>query len=253
VQPVVRKRHAMRFRGRSFMAYVLTPEAPIFDWLAELDAWLARSPAFFAGRPVILDLASVELSNSAVAHLVASLGERSIRILGLEGIDAALVGPELPPLLAGGRAAMVPQSPPTTTVEAEVSSASAPQDGAEAAEAAASAAPAKQATSLLLEQPIRSGQSVVFTEGDITVLGSVGSGAEVVAGGSIHIYGTLRGRAMAGAFGNPRARIFCHRIEAELLAIDGYYRTAEEIDAKLRSQPTQAWLDGSAMMITPLN
>lgn len=221
------------------MAYVLTPEAPIFDWLKELDAWLARSPAFFAGRPVILDLSGHSISSSAIAHLVASLGERNIRILGLEGVEAGLVGPELPPLLSGGRPATIPQ--PSAA------------DPAPAAAEAAAAKPAKQPTSLLLESPVRSGQSIVFTEGDVTVLGSVGSGAEIVAGGSIHIYGTLRGRAMAGAIGNPRARIFCHRIEAELLAIDGYYRTADEIDAKLRSQPTQAWLDGNAMMITPLS
>ncbi len=67
--------------------------------------------------------------------------------------------------------------------------------------------------SLLLETPIRSGQSIVFAEGDVTVLGSVGSGAEIVAGGSIHIYGTLRGRAMAGINGNSAARIFCQKIE----------------------------------------
>lgn len=242
MQQPVRQRQAMRFRGRSFMAYVLTPEAPVYDWLKELDSWLARSPAFFAGRPVILDLAALQLSSSAVAQLVANLAERSIRILGLEGIDAALVGPDLPPLLAGGRAAAIPQAAGTPE----------PEPAAPVSETS-KATPTKQPTSLLLESPVRSGQSVVFTEGDVTVLGSVGSGAEIVAGGSIHIYGTLRGRAMAGALGNPRARIFCHRIEAELLAIDGYYRTADEIDAKLRSQPTQAWLDGSAMMITPLN
>ena len=250
MQPVVQKRPAMRFRGRSFMAYVLTPEAPVFDWLSELDAWLARSPAFFAGRPVILDLAALELSSSGIAHLVASLGERNIRILGLEGVDPSLVGPELPPMLAGGRAATMPQQNANTNAAAAPATA-APEAQAPTAEPEAAKSAAK--TSLLLEQPVRSGQSVVFTEGDVTVLGSVGSGAEIVAGGSIHVYGTLRGRAMAGATGNPRARIFCNRIEAELLAIDGYYRTADEIDAKLRSQPTQAWLDGNAMMITPLN
>ena len=78
----------------------------------------------------------------------------------------------------------------------------------------------------------------------MTVLGSVGSGAEIVAGGSIHVYGTLRGRAMAGASGNPRARIFCNKLEAELLAIDGYYTTADDIDQGLRGRPVQAWLDG---------
>ena len=76
---------------------------------------------------------------------------------------------------------------------------------------------------------MRSGQSVIFPEGDVTVLGSVGSGAEIVAGGSIHIYGTLRGRAIAGATGNARARIFCRKLEAELLAIDGLYKTADDM------------------------
>ena len=111
----------------------------------------------------------------------------------------------------------------------------------------------QQISSLVLQDPVRSGQSVVFEEGDVTVLGSVGSGAEIVAGGSIHIYGTLRGRALAGATGNSKARIFCHKIEAELLAIDGYYRTADDINASLRNRPVQAWLDGSTMMITALN
>jgi septum site-determining protein MinC len=94
---------------------------------------------------------------------------------------------------------------------------------------------------------------VVFPEGDVTVLGSVGSGAEIVAGGSIHVYGTLRGRAMAGINGNSSARIFCQKIEAELLAIDGYYQTAEEIADSLRNRPAQAWLEGEMLRITPLN
>ena len=101
----------------------------------------------------------------------------------------------------------------------------------------------QQPASLMIENPVRSGQSVVFIEGDVTVLGSVGSGAEIVAGGSIHVYGTLRGRAMAGATGNARARIFCHRVEAELLAIDRYYRTADDIEDSLRRRPAQAWLE----------
>jgi len=105
----------------------------------------------------------------------------------------------------------------------------------------------------LLDSPVRSGQSVIFTEGDVTVLGSVGSGAEIVAGGSIHVYGALRGRAMAGVNGNSTARIYCQKIEAELIAIDGYYQTAEELDASLRSKPAQARLDGKIMRVTPLN
>jgi septum site-determining protein MinC len=94
---------------------------------------------------------------------------------------------------------------------------------------------------------------VIFIDGDVTVLGSVGSGAEIVAGGSVHIYGTLRGRAMAGANGNSRARIFCHRVEAELLAIDSYYKTADDIEESLRSGPIQAWLEGETLKISALN
>ena len=106
---------------------------------------------------------------------------------------------------------------------------------------------------MLIESPIRSGQSIIFPNGDVTVVGSVASGAEVVAGGSIHIYGALRGRAMAGSMSNARARIFCSKNEAELVSIDGYYRTAEEMDARLRSRPVQCWLENRVLTIAALD
>ena len=106
---------------------------------------------------------------------------------------------------------------------------------------------------MLIEGPVRSGQSVIFPEGDVTVLGSVGSGAEVIAGGSIHIYGPLRGRAIAGINGDASARIFCRRVEAEFLAINSYYKTADDIADDLRSQPAQAWLEGKMLRISSIN
>lgn len=231
--PIASQR-TMRFLGRSYMAFVFTPEGPIIEWLAQLDSWLARSPGFFGGRPVVLDLVNVKLHKPGIAHLVACLLERDIRVIGLEGADPSQLGPELPPLLSGRAvnsneliALAPPEQPP--------------------------AAAPKQPASLLVDRPVRSGQSIIYPEGDVSVLGSVGSGAEIVAGGSIHIYGTLRGRAMAGHMGNSRARIFCQKIEAELLAINGYYRTAEEIDASYRGRPMQAWLNDNVMMITALN
>jgi septum site-determining protein MinC len=216
-------------RGRSYVAFVFCPTVPIVGWLEEIDATLARSPGFFVGKPVVLDLSAVDLSQSAIAHLVTSLEQRNIRVLGIEGVDASHVTTSMPPLLTGGRHCVLTQTEPRKP----------------------DAKP--KPTSLLLENPVRSGQSVVFTDGDVTVLGSVGSGAEIVAGGSIHIYGALRGRAMAGVNGNPAVRIYCQKIEAELLAIDGYYQTAEDISAMLRNRPAQAWLDGEIMRITPLN
>jgi len=232
------QRKPIRFRGRSFLAYVLTPEPPIFDWLGDINAWIAQSAGYFVGKPVILDLSGVTLSHSAILHLIGELQSRDIRIIGLEGVDGSTLGPELPPVLTGGRAASAAE-PPVPAVAAAPREAPPP-------------AP-QEAASLLLESPVRSGQSVVFPQGDITILGSVASGAEIIAGGSIHVYGTLRGRAFAGSTGNPRARIFCNRVEAELLAIDGYYRTAEDIESSLRSQPVQAWLKGDVMFIAPLN
>ena len=92
----------------------------------------------------------------------------------------------------------------------------------------------------------------LFHEGDVTVIGSVSSGAEIVATGSIHIYGTLRGRVLAGADGNPRAHIFCRRVEAELIAIDGYYRMADEM-APLLGKPIHAWLEDGALTIKTLD
>ena len=92
---------------------------------------------------------------------------------------------------------------------------------------------------MLIEALVRSGRTAFFPNGDVTVLGSdPSSGSEIVAGGSIHVYGTLRGRAMAGVRGNARARIFCRKNEAELLAINGYYRTAEEVE---RGNPLPAY------------
>jgi len=234
VSSVAQQRSPMRFRGRSYMAFALTPEPPIVDWLAELDNWIRSSAGFFVGRPVVLDLTAVTLTGPAIAHLIAELGTRSIRIMGIEGVEADKLGPGLPPLLKGGRAA---------TVEAVDSTAASKP----------AAAPRKDPSSLLLEAPVRSGQSVFFPDGDVTVLGSVGSGAEVIAGGSIHIYGTLRGQAMAGAAGSRRARIFCHRFDAELLAIGAYYKTADEIEDSLRRGPIQAWLDGNNLQISAMN
>jgi septum site-determining protein MinC len=177
----------------------------------------------------------VDLTESQIGELIAGLGERSIRVMALEGTKADQLAPSLPPVLKRERSA-------GSKVGLGSSSDKRP------------AAPRRQEpSSLLIESPIRSGQSVIFPNGDVTVLGSVASGAEVVAGGSIHIYGALRGRAMAGSMGNARARIFCSKNEAELVSIDGYYRTAEEMDASLRSRPAQCWLENRVLSIAALD
>jgi septum site-determining protein MinC len=224
------------FLARSYLAFVLSPKPPIFGWLDELDAWIKRSPGFFIGKPMVLDVGALALGQPGIAQVIAELRMRSIRIMGVEGTKLTELGPDLPPILTGARGAGAPAA------------ADAP-----AQETARGSSRPQEPGSLVLDRPVRSGQSIVFPAGDVTVLGSVASGAEIVAGGSIHVYGALRGRALAGSNGNPRARIFCNKAEAELLAIDGFYRTADDIQPSLRSRPIQAWLQGEMMLIAPLN
>jgi septum site-determining protein MinC len=234
VTTATRPKSSIRFRGRSFMALVLAPDGPVEQWLAELDRLLARSPAFFPGRAVLLDVTGQALTRAALTNLISELNARGVRILGIEGADPNSLGLGLPPAGSGGR--------PAADVEL--------RDGAPSA----APAPAKPATaaSLLLDTPVRSGQSIVFPEGDVTVVGSVASGAEIIAGGSIHVYGTLRGRAIAGSIGNARARIYCRKLEAELLAIDGLYKTAEDMEPEFRGRSVQIWLDGDALSMAAL-
>ena len=228
-----RPKTSLRFRGRSFVALVLAPELPISDWLKDLDGLLERSPGFFHDRAIVIDVTAMKGEKDDFVSLVAGLSERGIRIMGLEGADPAEFGLELPPI-GGGRPAGDIVLP-----------------GGEKAETVGK--PQRHPTSLLVETTVRSGQSIVHPDGDVIVVGAVGSGAEIVAGGSIHIYGALRGRAVAGSMGNAQARIFCRKLEAELLAIDGLYQTAEDVEPQLRGRPVQVWLTGDRMMFSALD
>jgi septum site-determining protein MinC len=259
----VQPRKSLRFRGRSFMALVFAPEPPLEEWFQELDDWCKRSPGYFVGRPVILDVSALPLDKAGLAKLLADLAERDIRIMGVEGTKASWLGLGMPPLVSGSRAtgmSDIPENPPAapkSLPSAKSATSSRPSNSKASAPDVASpivAAPPEPSrpAALLHDSPVRSGQSVIFPQGDVTIVGSVASGSEVVAGGSIHIYGTLRGRAIAGSTGNAAARIFCNKLEAELLAIDGLYRTADEMDSQFRGRPMQAWLEGETMAMAVL-
>jgi len=239
---VLTKPRPIRLKGRSFLAMALTPELPFEDWLVRLDDLAARSTGFFMRRPVVLDVNGLDIDRPQLRDLIERLATRNVRIMGIEGARPSLLAADMPPAMADGR--------PTADIEepAPVE----PGKGKDKAAASAAApppppplpAPPKAVPSIIVTEPVRSGQSLIFTEGDITIIGSVASGAEVIAGGSIHVYGTLRGRAMAGTMGNAAARIFCRKLEAELVAIDGYYKTAEDLGPDLRGKAVQLWLEG---------
>jgi len=260
---------SIRFRARSFVAFTLTPEAPLAAWLEGLDHWIGNSPGYFSGRPVLLDLNTLKPLPSDIAALVAELGTRGIRIYAIE-LEGVALGTELPPVLVGAKEATTDGLLPGRKARAEVSGESegkaegkAPEGRADAGSAGKGKAgkadesepqAAQEASgTLMIKAPIRSGQAIVHPHGDVIVLGSVASGSEIIAAGSIHVYGTLRGRASAGALGNKGARIFCRKNEAELLAVDGWYVTAEEMEGVSRGKPVQAFLDGDALRVAPLS
>ena len=97
--------------------------------------------------------------------------------------------------------------------------------------------------------PVRSGQQLYAENRDLTVLSTVGAGAEVISDGSIHVYGALRGRALAGARGNADARIFCREFHAELVAVAGHYKVMEDVPKELRGKAVQIWLDQDQLKI----
>ena len=102
------------------------------------------------------------------------------------------------------------------------------------------------------QQPVRSGQRVYGRNRDLIVTAAVGAGAEVMADGCLHVYGSLRGRAMAGAHGESSARIFCQEFYAELISIAGIFRVFETIPPELAGKPVQAWLVGEDLRLARL-
>lgn len=261
----------IRFRGRSFPVLALEPESPISGWIDRLDAYIACSPAFFSRKPIVIDVAKLGLERGPLIDLVGKLGERGIRILGVTGVDPAWAADDLPPILSGGRpTALADEARREGVATANGKGGLTPEErsafdqiaGALAAAGdSSSASESKGASSsetvgvvpLVVDAPVRSGQTIFHPQGDVIVIGSVSSGADVIAGGSIHVYGTLRGRAMAGAYGETRSRIFCRRLEAELLAVGGVYLTADEIDKEMHSQNVQVWLESEDVRIARLD
>ncbi len=224
-----------KFRAQSLLAYVLEPVQPLAEWFIELDAWLARSPTFFIARPVILDMAALELNLKEYRDLLSGLARRHIRVMGAENVDRGLVGPHLPPVVSGGR-----------TIEAPTLR---EDDTALAAEQIEPEKP----NSLIVDGNVRSGQTIVHPQGDVTIIGRVASGAEIVAGGSVHVYGALQGRVIAGVSGSQSARIFCTEARAELLCIGGAYVTAENTNSEMEGRSLEARLDGDELKLKILS
>lgn len=225
-------------RGRTFMALIVAPEYPMADWFAALDQQMRGAAGFFIDRPIVANLAAtLETGGPEAVHIVLEgLEARDLRLIGVEGVAA--------PLLAGTRWERLPKTLHGRAQTLEAWTALAPAD--------TPAEPPPAAGSLLIDRPVRSGQSILFEDGDITIIGAVASGAEVIAGGSIHVYGPLRGRAIAGLRTGSAARIFCSRLEAELVGVDRLYRTAEHWGDALHGRAVQVMCDRGSLRLAAL-
>ncbi|MFN4087483.1 MAG: septum site-determining protein MinC [Alphaproteobacteria bacterium] len=238
-----------QIRGRSFTAVVLelTGAAdPAF--YAALDAKLAQAPHFFSNAPFVIDLDRAHgLSRSGdFTGLVRELRGRRLSIVGvqngtMEQNTAALTAGLIP--LQGGRDIAVAGGTDTGGTD----------EGDRPAAAIAEQAEAEHRPgTLVLTEPVRSGQRIFADSGDLVVVASVGSGAELIAVGNIHVYGSLRGRALAGVNGDGSARIFCASLEAELIAIAGLYKTSDDIGGAHLKQRVQAYLRDDSLVVEPL-
>ncbi|HEX2657812.1 MAG TPA: septum site-determining protein MinC [Polyangia bacterium] len=219
---------------------------------------IAQLPQFFIDAPVALDLSALPGDEAAIPlrELVALL--RACRLVPV-GITEASEGLRDRAAAEGlgvlnFRAGRLPAGGATVPAPAARPAEPAPRpDPRSAAPARAPmAAPAPHRPPVVIRQPIRGGQVIFAENADLVILAPVNPGAEVIADGHVHIYSTLRGRAVAGAHGSTEARIFCQRLQAELVSIAGAYIMADDIPDEHRGQSVQIYLDGGECRIAAI-
>ena len=201
--------------------------------LDELTGRIATAPHFFRRTGVCLDLSALENTPDVaeVRTVIDAIRRAGMLAIGLAGdaaeLEAVSNGLNLP-VLSGFRASRSPISASQPTPAAPPAAAAPPPAPApvpDPAAAAASAEPADSSLATLIQlQTVRSGQRIYARNRDLIVTAGIGAGAEVIADGCLHIYGSLRGRAIAGARGQLTARVFCQEFYAELVSIAGVFR-----------------------------
>jgi septum site-determining protein MinC len=268
-----------QFRGGSFTVLVLRlsdpKDAAMFQSIADK---VAQAPNFFRHAPVVVDLEEMqEAAPFNIAELGRRLRQHQLVLIGVQNATAdqvkaaanagLCVFPEgrRAPLPAPGQASGQVQGQASGQVPGQVAADAAPAawpplaaapvaaaPPARPAPASEAARPAAGRASLLVTQPVRSGQRIYAQGTDLVVLSSISPGAELLADGHIHVYGALRGRALAGVAGDAGARIFCHSLEAELVSVAGYWRVREDLPELLIGKAVQIGLDGERLAIEPL-
>jgi septum site-determining protein MinC len=209
----------------------------------ELREKTRQAPDFFENLPVVIDLEKLD-PNTVVpfSELVAQCLSFSIKVVAIRGGHPSQ---QLAAKEAGlgvlakqkDRPVEIPQTDEDQKVETvEVIK-----------EVVKTVVKNERQQSKIVHHPIRSGQQVYAADGDLIIMASVSAGAEILADGNIHVYGALRGRALAGVKGNTNARIFCHSLEAELVSVAGQYKISEDMDKSQLKKPTQVYLENDTL------
>lgn len=232
----------------------------------EMNERVTRAPKLFGRAAVILDFGGLSQAPDAASAQALLDGLRSAGVLPvalaygtseIERLSQQLGLPLLAKFRAQYERAEATEAAPRSLPQAPAPVAREPRRAAPAAPAAAlAAAPATGGApkpGRMQLANVRSGQQLYAENCDLTVMATVGAGAEVIADGSIHIYGSLRGRALAGAQGNTAARIFCRDFHAELVAIAGHYKVLDDVPDNLRGKAVQVWLEQDQIMIAALD
>ena len=214
-------------KGSSFTLSVLHLfNNDVSETLAYLDEKVAKAPSFFASAPVVLNIEKVEgdIDFNQLKQGILNIGMIPVGVTGCkdERTQSRAAEAELAVMSAAKKisATQITTAPPSE----EEKSAELEPTPVEAAPAPAEVIPTK-----VIRTPVRSGQQIYAKDSDLVILNHVSAGAEVIADGSIHIYGTLRGRAIAGASGLKEAKIYCHDLQAELVSIAGNYWLSDQI------------------------
>jgi len=206
--------------------------------VAALAERIAQAPDFFRDAPVVIDLHALPADPEQplnLARLAQELRDCGLVPVGIRSNDAGLQQAAKSAHLA---------------VFSDVRHEPAPHQVARAPEPKAPARPPEPATRIV-QLPVRSGQRI-YASGDLIVLAPVSAGAEIMADGNIHVYGTLRGRALAGVQGNTASRIFCLDLQAELVSIAGHYKVSENLDTHAHGRPVQVSLSENSLIVEDL-
>ena len=234
-----------------------TPDMAAVEEL--LQRRYGRTPTLFEDDAVVVDLSALRDSAPAVDFpaLDTALRRHRLRLVAAQGGSDE----QMAAALAAGLVEAMDAAPETA---APVASPPVPSAGAAPVEIVREVevvrevvrevpVPGSASPTMVVDRPLRSGQRVYARGGDLVVLTTVSFGAEIIADGHIHVYGPLRGRAMAGARGDTSARIFTTAMEAQLVSIAGIYRTSEQaLPAQVQGRAAQIRLDGERLLVEPL-